>query len=113
MPKRDAIDLRTRQRIAAYLRREWERYIRNNADGTQRSFAQQLGLDEGTVSKILANKMDGGFDVGLALIRRLHLDAEYVLNHDPPSKYFEAIRTSSRTARKNNPFSDSGESPDP
>src|SRR4051812_35666329 len=104
MPKREAIDRPTRLRIAAYLRREWRKFQRTVDSPTQRDFADRLQLHEGTVSNILTGKTEAGFDVALALNRKLRVEAEYLLNEDPPAEFFQPIKGRHGGARKKKPL---------
>lgn len=78
------IDRRTRWRIAAHVRKVME-----ERDISQADLARTTGVDAGNLSKLLRGVDDRiGLEFVLALHRKLHIDANVLLDHDPPRKFF-------------------------
>lgn len=77
VPKRESIDQRTRERIAGHLKAKMSRM-----NWTQADVARMLGVNSGTVSRILDGR-SLGLDVFIKINRRCGIDAEMMLNSDP------------------------------
>ena len=101
---RSPTEKRTRQRIAAHLRQQWEAYLASTPDQAlrlQRAFADLLGLHEATVSKILKGTTDeAGLDIAIALNTQLHINGEFLLAHDPPTRFFTGTPIDGRIRRR-------------
>jgi ribosome-binding protein aMBF1 (putative translation factor) len=86
-PKRrtrvEAIDVRTRERIVAHLRRAMERYELNMA-----TLAERLEVSDTTISRLLRGQGACGLDLVIRINRKLRIDADVLLNHDPDARYF-------------------------
>jgi hypothetical protein len=54
---------------------------------TVRALAHILGIHEATVSKLLSGKGALGLDVFVAVHRKLHIDANQLLDFDPPGLF--------------------------
>jgi len=78
VPVKKAIDLPTRRRVAAYL----QRYLDRN-QMTREQLEAKLELGSGTISRVLMGR-SLGLDVVLKINRKLMIDAEDLLNRDPP-----------------------------
>jgi plasmid maintenance system antidote protein VapI len=77
------VDLPTRRRIAAHVRRRFAALQAADPEYTQLDLARELGVQPSTVSRLLADKAAIGLDLVLAINRRLRIDADVLLNSDP------------------------------
>lgn len=77
MPPPRVIDVKTRNRIAA-----WIRYKMKELGKNQREMSAMLGINEATLSRALA---DGpiGLDLVIAMHRKLGISANALLDADP------------------------------
>lgn len=83
MPRASArIDPKTRARIAG-----WLRYKKEALGLTQRELARLIGWDEGAVSRVMNDVGPIGLDFVIAIHRKLHIDANQLLDLDPPDKH--------------------------
>lgn len=57
---------------------------------TQREAAKITGLDEGTISRLVKYGEPIGLDVVIAIHRGLHVDANRLLDVDPPKEFMIA-----------------------
>lgn len=79
-----AVDKRTRWRVAAHVRRVMDERRISQAD-----MVRLTGVDAGNLSKLLSGADDRiGLDFVLLLHRKLHIDANVLLDHDPPRQFF-------------------------
>ncbi len=78
VPIKKAIDLPTRRRVAAYVQRYLDR-----KHMSMEALEKKLGVGAGTVSRLLSGR-SLGFDVFIKINRILLIDAEDLLNRDPP-----------------------------
>ena len=101
MPKAEAIDRRTRLRIAAHLRQAMKERDLSAAD-----VCRATGLAPSTISRMLNDDSRIGLDVVLAINRGLHIDANRLLNHDPPAEFFPPGHGPGPQGRKAGPQSD-------
>lgn len=74
-----------RRRLAAHLRR-----LIFERGWNQARVAKELGVTTPTVSTILANKRGMGIDVFARLHKQLGVDANELLDSDPPERFFHA-----------------------
>ena len=85
MPRREDIDLRTRQRIAAKLRYlRWEGGFQSDA-----AMARELGISRGALNRCLKGERTAGLDILLAVRRRLHVSIDWMVDRDPPAEWFD------------------------
>ena len=83
MPPRDKVDLATRQRIAAHLRRLKAEYeFESDAD-----FARYLGLSRGALNRYLKGERTVGLDVLLTVHRKMHVSIDVLVDKDAGSKW--------------------------
>lgn len=87
MPKRDSTDLKTRMRIAAWLRYEME-----TLEISQAQLAKKIGVGPGALSRALKGGAIG-LDLVIGVNRGLSFSANRLLNDDPPGKYWVAKDT--------------------
>lgn len=78
VPTKKDIDMPTRRRVAAYV----QRYLDRNRMSMER-LEKKLDVGAGTVSRLLSGR-SLGLDVVLKINRILLIDAEDLLNRDPP-----------------------------
>lgn len=77
-------DKRTRWRIAAHIRR-----VMHEREWKAADVCRATGVAASNLSKLLAGEDDRiGLDFVLALHRGLHIDANVLLDHDPPHRFF-------------------------
>lgn len=77
-------DKRTRWRIAAHIRR-----VMYEREWKAADVCRATGVAASNLSKLLAGEDDRiGLDFVLALHRGLHIDANVLLDHDPPRRFF-------------------------
>lgn len=82
--KSEKTDKRTRWRVAAHVRR-----VMDERGLTAAELCRRTGIQAGNLSKLLSGSDDRiGLDFVLSLNRKLHIEADTLLNHDPPRKYF-------------------------
>lgn len=78
MPRREAVDFKTRKRIAGHLRNKMRKMPLS-----QSAAAKILGVNQGTLSRVLMADGPVGLDLFIAIHRRLHIDANTLLDVDP------------------------------
>lgn len=83
MPTQDSIDTKTRLRIAAWLRCKMK-----ELKITKRDAAKAIGVDEATVGRVINYGAPIGLDVVLGIHRGMHMDANRLLDFDPPAEFF-------------------------
>lgn len=81
MPKRESVDIKRRLRIAGHVRNQ----IR--ALGiTQAEAAKMMGVNQGTVSRLINATESLGLDLFIKIHRGLHIDANRLLDVEPEIK---------------------------
>lgn len=83
-----AVDQETRDRLAAWLRHEIKRRAISGESPSQRQIAEKLGLSHAYLSRILTGVQTAGLEVLIRLHRVFHVDANVLLDDDPPSDFF-------------------------
>lgn len=80
------IDLKTRQRIAAHMRRlKYKFECETDAD-----LARRAGLSRSVINRILKAERTPGLDVVLKIHRSLHISIDQLVDQDPDPKWFHA-----------------------
>lgn len=95
MPTPESLDVKTRLRIAAYLRMK----LRELAPMNQRALAEILGINEGALGRVLKYSTPVGLDLVLAIHRKLHVDANRLLDVDPAKEFFTPLPNGDTSAR--------------
>ena len=79
VPPTDSIDVKTRQRIAANLRRlKYEHKFKSIA-----AMAKELGMSRSALNRYLKGERTVGLDVLLLVHRRLHASIDWMVDRDP------------------------------
>jgi transcriptional regulator with XRE-family HTH domain len=86
VPRREDIDLVIRERISAWVEYLKHRHRQTQTDAplTNEQLAVKLHLAEPTVTNIINRKRTPGLDVVIAMHVRLHIEADSILDDDPP-----------------------------
>lgn len=82
VPRQPILDCRTRQRVAG-----WLRYKMDTLGLTPTQAAKTLDVDLAGLSRVLRFGGPIGLNLVVAIHRKLHLDANQLLDFDPPEKY--------------------------
>jgi transcriptional regulator with XRE-family HTH domain len=82
---RPTIDLKTRERIAANLRKlKHEHRFRSDA-----AMAAELGMSRGALNRYLKGEQPVGLDVLLLVHRKLHVPLDWLCDRDPEPQWFD------------------------
>lgn len=85
VPRRESVDLKTRERIAAKLRYlRWEGGFESDA-----AMAKEMGISRGALNRYLKGERTAGLDVLLACRRKLHVSIDWMVDRDPPREWFD------------------------
>jgi transcriptional regulator with XRE-family HTH domain len=82
---RPSIDLKTRERIAANLRKlRWEHRYPSDA-----AMAADLGMSRQALNRYLKGEQVVGLDVLLLVHRKLHVPLDWLCDRDPEQEWFD------------------------